>query len=194
MSTSQKDSKNAHGNVIFNLPNTISWLRILSTIPIVLLMYLDNYIWAFLLFLLAALSDYIDGYFARKLGQVTKLGKVLDQMSDKILITSIFVVFVEVGMLPGWLVVILVFRDTLVSMVRMIASEAGNIIAANIFGKMKTVSQMILAISLFLEKLNFFQLERLLDKANTILIYFVAFVTVISGVLYTYQNREYLNR
>ncbi|AMW33778.2 CDP-diacylglycerol--glycerol-3-phosphate 3-phosphatidyltransferase [Fervidobacterium changbaicum] len=194
MSTSQKDSKNAHGNVIFNLPNTISWLRILSTIPIVLLMYLDNYIWAFLLFLLAALSDYIDGYFARKLGQVTKLGKVLDQMSDKILITSIFVVFVEVGMLPGWLVVILVFRDTLVSMVRMIASEAGNIIAANIFGKMKTVSQMILAISLFLEKLSFFQLERLLDKANTILIYFVAFVTVISGVLYTYQNREYLNR
>ncbi|QAV34182.1 CDP-diacylglycerol--glycerol-3-phosphate 3-phosphatidyltransferase [Fervidobacterium changbaicum] len=179
---------------MFNLPNTISWLRILSTIPIVLLMYLDNYIWAFLLFLLAALSDYIDGYFARKLGQVTKLGKVLDQMSDKILITSIFVVFVEVGMLPGWLVVILVFRDTLVSMVRMIASEAGNIIAANIFGKMKTVSQMILAISLFLEKLSFFQLERLLDKANTILIYFVAFVTVISGVLYTYQNREYLNR
>jgi len=151
-------------NVIFNLPNTISWLRIISTVFIVLLMYFDLYAWAFFLFLLAALSDYVDGYFARKFGQVTKLGKVLDQMSDKILITSIFVVFVEFGMLPGWLVVILVFRDTLVSTVRMVASEAGNIIAANIFGKMKTVSQMVLAIGLFIEKLNFSLLAYCLEK------------------------------
>ena len=181
-------------NVIFNLPNTISWLRIISTVFIVLLMYLDQYAWAFFLFLLAAISDYVDGYFARKLGQVTKLGKVLDQMSDKILITSIFVVFVEFGMLPGWLVVILVFRDTLVSTVRMVASESGNIIAANIFGKMKTVSQMVLAIGLFVEKLNFFSLGLLFVKVNLVLVYFVAIVTILSGMIYLYQNRIYLNR
>ncbi|MBP8657609.1 MAG: CDP-alcohol phosphatidyltransferase family protein, partial [Fervidobacterium sp.] len=97
-------------SVIFNVPNTISWLRIISTAVIVLLMYL-NWNWAaFVLFLIASISDYFDGYIARKTGAVTQLGKVLDQMSDKILITSVLICFVESGFVPGWLVVILVIR------------------------------------------------------------------------------------
>jgi len=76
----------------------------------------------------------------------------------------------------------------------MVASEAGNIIAANIFGKMKTVSQMVLAIGLFIEKLNFFSLGLLFGKVNLVLVYFVAIVTILSGMIYLYQNRTYLNR
>ncbi|UXF00615.1 CDP-diacylglycerol--glycerol-3-phosphate 3-phosphatidyltransferase [Fervidobacterium riparium] len=174
----------------------MSWLRIFSTAIIVLLMYLGNYGSAFVIFVAAAISDYFDGYFARKYGLVTKLGKVLDQMSDKILITSILIVFVEFGMAPGWLVIVMVFRDTLVSIVRMVASDAGNVIAANIFGKFKTVSQMILSVGLFLE-LTLSSSERLLrvlSGLNAVLIYVVAISTVLSGLIYVYQNREYLNR
>lgn len=188
--------KKTKENVVFNLPNTISWLRIFSTAIIVLLMYFGYYIPAFILFIIAAVSDYFDGYFARKYGIVTKLGKVLDQMSDKILITSILIVFVELGMVPGWLVIVMVFRDTLVSIVRMVASDAGNVIAANIFGKFKTVSQMILSVGLFLELILTFSetLLGVLSGLNTALIYIVAISTVLSGLIYIYQNREYLNR
>jgi len=189
---SQSSKNLSKANVVFNLPNSISWLRIVSTIFIVLFMYLDNYLLAFILFTVAAFSDYVDGYFARKYGLVTKLGKVLDQMSDKILITSILIVFVEIGIVPGWLVIILVFRDTLVSIVRMVASEGGNIIAANIFGKLKTVSQMILTFGLFFEKLNI--LKSFVGSLNVLLVYFVAVVTILSGVVYIFQNFEYLNR
>jgi len=189
---SSSHSQNVKSNVVFNLPNTISWIRILSTAIIVILMYLDYYLAAFLLFTLAAISDYVDGYFARKYRLVTKLGKVLDQMSDKILITSIFVVFVEIHMIPGWLLIILIFRDTLVSVVRMVASDAGNIIAANIFGKMKTVSQMVLTFGLFFEKMKV--LVPFVQTLNNVLMYFVAVVTVLSGIIYIFKNLEYLNR
>ncbi|MEN3042127.1 MAG: CDP-diacylglycerol--glycerol-3-phosphate 3-phosphatidyltransferase [Fervidobacterium sp.] len=176
-------------NVVFNVPNTISWLRILSTIIIVFLMYGRMFIVAFVLFLLSALSDYFDGYIARKTKQVTNLGKVLDQMSDKILITSVLVVFVEFGYVPGWLVVLIIFRDTLVSIVRMLASGHGSVIAANFFGKLKTILQMVLSIGLYIEILGFSQL----DLINAVFVYAVAITTVLSGVIYMYQNRDYLN-
>ncbi|MGB4752103.1 MAG: CDP-diacylglycerol--glycerol-3-phosphate 3-phosphatidyltransferase [Thermotogaceae bacterium] len=179
-------------SVIFNVPNTISWLRIISTAVIVLLMYL-NWNWAaFVLFLIASISDYFDGYIARKTGAVTQLGKVLDQMSDKILITSVLICFVESGFVPGWLVVILVIRDTLVSIVRILASESGAIIAANMFGKIKTVSQMALTIGLYLELLDFS--KSYMHLFNVIFIYIVAFSTILSGIIYMYQNRSYLDK
>lgn len=176
-------------NVIFNIPNTISWARILSTIVIVFLMYFKMYVSAFVLFLIATVSDYFDGYIARKTKQVTNLGKVLDQMSDKILITSVLIVFVEFGYIPGWLVILIIFRDTLVSMVRMVASSHGSVIAANIFGKLKTVLQMALSIGLYLEILGFSQIRLL----NLIFVYVVAITTVLSGTIYLYQNKQHLN-
>ncbi len=172
-----------------NIPNTITWLRIFVTGVIVLLLYQELFLLAFVLFLLASISDYFDGYFARKLNQVTKLGKVLDQMSDKILITSVLVVFVEFGLVPGWLVVVTIFRDTLVSTVRMVASTSGEVIAANYFGKIKTVSQMILVIGLFLYELSKLSAFQIL---NNVLIYVVLVSTLFSGAIYIYGNRKYL--
>lgn len=180
-------------NVIFNIPNTISWFRITLTAIIVLLMYCQLYLLAFILFLIASVSDYFDGFIARKTKQVTNLGKVLDQMSDKILITSVLIVFVELQIIPGWLVVILIFRDTLVSVVRILATGSGKIIAANLFGKLKTVSQMILTIGLFIQITDIFGISELTITLNQIMIYVVSIVTIISGIIYMYQNREHLN-
>jgi len=176
--------------VVFNIPNTISWIRIVVTGFIVFFLYLEQNFVALILFLFASISDYFDGYIARKTGQVTNLGKVLDQMSDKILITSVLVVFTEMGLVPGWLVVTMVFRDTLVSVVRIMASEVGRIVAANYFGKLKTVSQIVLVVGLFLQVLWFPKFETL----NSVLVYVTTFFTVISGIVYVYQNREHLNR
>jgi len=184
-----KENSTTSRKSVFNIPNTISWLRIALTVVIVLLMYFGKNLLAFVFFLIASISDYFDGYLARRLKQVTSLGKVLDQMSDKILITSILVVFVELHIVPSWLVVIIILRDTLVSVVRMLASESGRIVAANIFGKLKTVSQMILTIGLYIQLLGF-----RIEVFNTVLIYFVAVVTVLSGAIYLYQNREFLNK
>ncbi len=172
-----------------NIPNTITWIRIFATAVIVVLLYQKLFLLAFILFLSSAISDYFDGYFARKLNQVTKLGKVLDQMGDKILITSVLVVFVEFGYVPGWLVVVIIFRDTLVSTVRMVATTSGDIIAANYFGKIKTLSQMVLVIGLFV-----YELSKLssLQVLNNILIYVVLVSTVFSGAIYLYGNRKYL--
>lgn len=175
------------------MPNIVSWIRIGLTALIVLLMYFDFYSLAFALFLIASVSDYVDGYIARKTGQVTNLGKVLDQMSDKILITSVLIVFVELQTLPGWLVVILVFRDTIVSMVRILATGSGKVIAANVFGKFKTVSQMILTIGLFIETVRITYLSEFISILNDVMVYVVAIVTILSGVIYLYQNRWHLN-
>jgi CDP-diacylglycerol--glycerol-3-phosphate 3-phosphatidyltransferase len=153
-------------------------------------MYLQQNIAAFIVFLVASVSDYFDGYLARKYGQITKLGKVLDQMSDKILITSVLVVFVEWKLVPSWLVVIFVFRDTLVSIVRILASESGKVIAANIFGKLKTVFQMILTIGLYIQVLGVEKFKFL----NSWLIYIVAILTIISGAIYLYQNKDFLDQ
>lgn len=189
-SSARREKRVDKSSVIFNVPNTISWLRIVATAFIVLLLYLKMNFLAFVLFLLASISDYFDGYIARKTGRVTSLGKVLDQMSDKILITSVLVVFVEMGLAPGWLVVTMVFRDTLVSVVRIMASEEGQIVAANYLGKLKTVSQMVLVIGLFLQILG----RSELGLINSVLVYVTLFFTVTSGIVYVYQNRGHLNR
>lgn len=189
-SSAHQKGSSVERSVVFNIPNTISWIRIVVTGFIVLFLYLEQNFVALILFLFASISDYFDGYIARKTGQVTNLGKVLDQMSDKILITSVLVVFTEMGLVPGWLVVTMVFRDTLVSVVRIMASEVGRIVAANYFGKLKTVSQIVLVVGLFLQVLWFPKFETL----NSVLVYVTTFFTVISGIVYVYQNREHLNR
>lgn len=178
-------------NIVFNLPNSISWLRIVLTGLVVWLLYSGQQGVAFVLFVIATVSDYVDGALARRTGQITNLGKVLDQMSDKILLTSVMVVFVERHVLPGWYVVVLVFRDTLVSMVRMLTSKAGKVVAANLLGKAKTVSQMLLTYGVFLQLFGL--LEHFLSFFNVTMLWLSTVLTIVSGVVYLYENREILN-
>lgn len=171
-----------------NVPNFITWARVVLTAIIVFLLLNGFYLSAFVLFLIASISDYFDGYFARKLNQVTNFGKIFDQMSDKILITSILIVFVQLGLVTSWILVVIVFRDTLVSTVRMAAAYGNKVIAANYFGKLKTVSQMIWTIGIFLQLVGFESLVIF----NVLLSYLVVFLTVVSGLVYMVQNKEIL--
>lgn len=110
-----------------------------------------------LVFIIASITDKLDGYIARSRNQVTTFGKFLDPLADKILVLSALVMLVEYGKIPGWIPVIVLAREFLVSGYRLIAVEkGGKVIAASIWGKLKTVTQMIAIILVFVDKFNFF--------------------------------------
>lgn len=175
-------------NKSLNVPNTITWVRVILTVFIVWFLLQNWYMAAFILFLLASFSDYLDGYFARKLNQVSNFGKIFDQMSDKILVTSVLIVFVQLGLIQSWILIVIVFRDTLVSTIRMAAASGGQVIAANYFGKLKTVSQIVWIVGLFLQILYFPNLFLF----NEFVGYFVAGFTILSGLIYIVQNSHVL--
>lgn len=107
-------------------------------------------------FIIASITDKLDGYIARSRNQVTTFGKFLDPLADKILVLSALVMLVEYGKIPGWIPVIVLAREFIVSGYRLIAVEKGGmVIAASIWGKLKTVTQMIAIILAFVDKFNF---------------------------------------
>jgi CDP-diacylglycerol---glycerol-3-phosphate 3-phosphatidyltransferase len=128
-----------------NLPNTLTLSRIFLTplLVVILLTRIDGKeIYGALIFVVAALTDYFDGYFARKRNQVTALGKLLDPIADKLLVSSAFISLVELRLAPAWMVVIIVGREFAVSGIRSIAASLGHIMPANWFGKTKMVVQI----------------------------------------------------
>ena len=128
------------------LPNKITLARLLL-IPLFVYLLLAQTLTlsAYLaagLFLALCLSDALDGYLARKTGQVSELGKLLDPLADKVLVFGAFLVFVEIGKLPSWVVLIIISRDLLVMGIRTWAAKEGRILAASPLGKWKTAFQM----------------------------------------------------
>ena len=110
-----------------------------------------------LIFIIASITDKLDGYLARKNNQVTNFGKFLDPIADKILVVAAMILFVEMGRLPAWIPIIVIFREFAVSGYRLIAVQnSGKVIAANIWGKLKTVTQMIAIILMFLTTQPYF--------------------------------------
>jgi len=128
------------------LPNRITLTRLLLIPLFVYLLLAQTLTWgpylAAALFLALCLSDALDGYLARKTGQVSELGKLLDPLADKVLVLGAFLVFVEVGKLPSWVVLAIIARDLLVMGIRTWAAKEGRIIAASPTGKWKTAFQM----------------------------------------------------
>lgn len=109
-----------------------------------------------IIFIIASITDKLDGYIARSRNQITTFGKFLDPLADKILVLSALVMLVEFGKIPAWIPIIVLVREFLVSGYRLIAVEkGGKVIAASIWGKLKTVTQMIAIILLFIDKYNF---------------------------------------
>ena len=128
-----------------NLPNFLTLSRIFLTplLVVVLLTKIEGKeIYGALIFCVAALTDYFDGYFARKRNQVTTIGKLLDPIADKLLITSAFISLVELQLAKAWIVVIIVGREFAVSGIRSIAASLGHVMPANWFGKTKMVVQI----------------------------------------------------
>lgn len=131
---------------VWNLPNSLTLLRIFLVpfLVVVLLTKFDGREYVGLaIFLIAAITDLLDGYFARKYKQVTRLGILLDPIADKLLISSALISLVELGLAPAWMIVIIIGREFAVSGLRTIASQQGVTIAASPLGKGKTVTQVI---------------------------------------------------
>ncbi len=154
------------------------------SIPILWLMYTEHYNSALVVFIIAALTDWLDGYVARKTNSVSEVGKVMDQIADKILIDAIFVVALDLKWIPSWLVITVIWRDILVSAVRILAAKRGDVLAANVFGKLKTVFQMALVIILLSR--GIFSSPIL----NASMVWAVFALTVLSALIYLVQNRS----
>jgi CDP-diacylglycerol--glycerol-3-phosphate 3-phosphatidyltransferase len=138
---------------IFNLPNTITMLRI-AVIPFLFVLLLDpGKILSLViasLFVIAAITDLLDGYVARKYGIVTKLGKYLDPLADKLIVNTAMIMMIPIGRIPAWIVAIIIMRDLAVDGLRSIASIDDQIIHASILGKQKTLCQVIAVTSLLI--------------------------------------------
>ena len=139
-----------------NLPNKISCVRI-ALLPVFIFFYLAtfipcNYLIAGIIFAIAAFTDFLDGKIARKYNLVTNLGKFLDPIADKILVIVAMLILVEDGRLPAWIPAIVVIREFIVSGYRLVAVEKnGKVIAASIWGKLKTATQMLGIVFAFID-------------------------------------------
>jgi CDP-diacylglycerol--glycerol-3-phosphate 3-phosphatidyltransferase len=165
-----------------NWPNKLSFFR-LFLIPVILIILYSNieysiYI-ATIVFIIAALTDAIDGYIARTRNQITDFGKFIDPLVDKILVVSILVYLVGVQSIPDWIVIIIIGREFAISGYRIIAASKGVVVAASTIAKFKTQSQMIAVIF------------ALLDIPYFIVVMYIAVIlTVISGAEYLYNGRD----
>lgn len=184
-----------------NLPNKLTIMRIIMTPIFMLALLLDfpfHYGIALILFIVASLTDMFDGKIARKQNLITDFGKFLDPLADKMLTTAAFLGFITLNIGYGitWIVFIVLFREFLVSSLRLVAvSSGGKVIAANIWGKLKTVFQMIaiifaLTAKQFCELVNIPLLTGLLDIATSVLLWISAILCVISGAIYLLSNKE----
>src|SRR5438067_1410884 len=137
-------------NEIWNLPNSLTLLRIFL-VPLLVVVLLTKYsdFLGLAIFLVAAVTDYFDGYFARRLNKTTRLGALLDPIADKLLMSAAFISLVELGLAKAWMIVIIIGREFAVSGLRSIAAQNGVTIAASPLGKTKTFTQVI-AISLLI--------------------------------------------
>ena len=175
-----------------NFPTVLTVLRIILVAPVMILIFIDNLpaqIATIVCFWVASLTDDLDGYLARKNKQVTDLGAFLDPLADKMLINLTFLALVVLNYMPLWMFAVILIRDFAVDGMRMMAAKSGTVISANIFGKLKTVTQMIAIISILLNRI--LNLEPL-TIINIILLYIVVILTVVSGVIYLAKGRKLL--
>ena len=167
-----------------NLPNKLTLLRIIMILPFLLVLYLDvpgaAYI-ALAIFILASLTDMLDGKIARKYHLITDFGKFADPLADKMLVTAAMIWFVENGQMPGWALLIVILREFAVSGLRMVASDKGRVIAAGWSGKIKTASTMVCIVIMFLP---------ISKVINGICIAVIVATTIWSGVEYFVKNRD----
>ena len=189
-----------------NLPNKLTVARMIATPIFMFFMMWEfkyNYLVALVIFIIASLTDWLDGKIARKYNLVTDFGKFLDPIADKMLTTSAFLGFIAKGVGAGitWIVFIVLFREFLIASLRLVAasSPVKKVVAANIWGKLKTVSQMvaiIVALAVCQVKVLFAEMSALnytLDIIVDVLLWLSAILCVISGIIYVYDNKEFVN-
>lgn len=174
-----------------NLANKITMFRIFLLPIFVLSYYYDQSgISSLAIFLLGSFSDFLDGYVARKYDMITDFGKFIDPIADKILVLSAFILFIERGFVEPWVVIVVLFRELLISGFRMLAAKKNISIAADIFGKLKTTTQFFSVIFFFL---TIILINRNMYIIGKVLLYISVALTVLSMINYLYKNREVFN-
>lgn len=175
-----------------NLPNKLTIFRVIL-IPFFVFFLLvpnvvpySNYI-AVAIFIVASLTDLLDGKIARKYNLVTNFGKFMDPLADKLLVCSAMICLIQTGQLAAWIVVIIIAREFIISGFRLIASDNGIVIAASYWGKFKTTFQMLMVIVLILDIQN-----QVFQILGTVLIYISLALTVISLIDYVVKNKDVL--
>lgn len=187
-----------------NLPNKLTVLRLIMTPIFLALIVLDmkySYLAALIVFVAASLTDMADGMLARKNNLITDFGKLLDPLADKMLTTAAFLAFIKMDLGVGivWITFIVLIREFLITSLRLISSGKGKVIAANSWGKAKTISQMVAIISvMLLEQISkLFELSQTTENAimwgQSAVLWISAVLTVISGVIYVIDNRKFID-
>ncbi|WP_026585464.1 CDP-diacylglycerol--glycerol-3-phosphate 3-phosphatidyltransferase [Bacillus sp. J33] len=185
-----------------NLPNKITVSRIML-IPIFLLVMLVPFSWGevallgtilpvthlvgALIFIVASVTDWVDGYYARKYNLVTNLGKFLDPLADKLLVSAALIVLVELGLAPSWIVIIIISREFAVTGLRLVLAGEGEVVAANQLGKIKTWAQIVAISALLLHNIIF---EMAGIPFDIIALWVAMFFTIWSGWDYFAKNKQ----
>lgn len=195
-----------------NLANKLTIFRIIL-VPVMIIVTFFNIPGEFLgipttawilniIFIIASITDKLDGYIARSRNQITTFGKFLDPIADKILVITAMIILVEMGKIPAWIPTIIVFREFIVSGYRLVAVEkGGKVIAASIWGKLKTVTQMIAIILAFIDNNIFGTIftgsltngyEITINILTTLMMIICVIATIFSGIDYLKGGKELL--
>lgn len=192
-----------------NLPNKLTVGRIFLVpffVAAMLINFPCNYIAAIVIFVIASITDMMDGKIARKRNLITDFGRFADPLADKILVLSALLCFVQNGLCGCVPVIIVLFREFAVTSIRLIAASKGKVVAANIWGKIKTVSQMVAIITILLMQfilslpdigvqldVNFFLIfSDAVPLISEALVWISTIFAIISGVIYVYRNRQFI--
>ena len=190
-----------------NTPTKLTVLRIILTIVMIIILIFPFYLVGFnfpqyevggiyirleyiiagIVFIIASLTDFLDGYLARKNNQVTDLGKMLDAIADKVLVNSALIILAYKGFIPVVIPVIIIFRDTIVDAIKMQASSKGKVVAAIKSGKIKTASMMVGLVLTFFYNLPF---EFWNIRVADFLVYFATIMSIISMIEYFNLNKK----
>ena len=175
-----------------NLPNKLTIMRVIL-IPFFVFFLLSPYFPAYgnyiavAIFIVASLTDMLDGKIARKYNLVTNFGKFMDPLADKLLVCSAMICLIELDRLAAWIVIVIIAREFIISGFRLVASDNGVVIAASYWGKFKRTFQMLMVIVLILDiQMPFFQI------LGTVLTYVALILTVVSLIDYIVKNKDVL--
>ncbi len=187
-----------------NIANQLTVLRIVLSFICMWFIVQDTFFsfsFGLLIFSVASFTDFLDGLFSRKLNMVSDFGKILDPIADKILMIGVFLAFLEIGVIHAWMVILIMIREFLITSLRIFALGKGKVLAAQRWGKHKTVYQIIGIIFIFLVKLvdKYAQTRGIFlvwfnrDFANLfifLLMIWVVFITLFSGWVFLWSNRK----
>ena len=195
MSESNKQSS------VWNVPNILTMARVILIVPFAVLLLGGQKGWfgsnllipvilADIIFIIASLTDLLDGKLARRFGLVTNFGKFMDPLADKLLVCTAMIALIEMKRIPAWVVIIIIAREFIISGFRLIAAERGIVIAASYWGKFKTTFQMVMVILMIVEPI--LVLVGMPVLVVDVIMYIALALTVISLIDYLYKNRGVL--